>query len=356
MLKSVRRLIGSGVLLALTALLIAAAKFANEIVFAFYPKYSRIALGFLADLTAPLPFAVWEVAAALILLWFFVSLFLAILHGRLIRWLTGVLLGASFAAFAFVALWGLNYFAPSMQQRLNLPERQFTVQELREATEYYRDRANESADAVERDADGVMVCGDFEELAQAAGTGYTALAERYDCFDGSTARVKPVLISKLMGAAGTTGVFIAFTGESCVSSTTFSASVPETMCHEIAHRMAFAREDEANFAAFLACMENGRADFVYSGYYSAFIHCYNALYRADKTAASEVMAGASASVRTDLAAASRHYDEVEDKAAVEVHETVYDTYLKTFSVESGVQSYGDVVDLLATWYFVNEKE
>lgn len=351
MLKPIRRLIGAGTFLALTALLIAAAKYANAVVFAFYPKYSRIALGFLADLTAPLPFAVWEIGAALLLLWFFVSLFLAILRGKLVRWLTGLVLLLSIAAFAFVGLWGLNYFAPSMQERMNLPEKQFTAQELREATEYFRDKANATASGVERDENGVMCAGDFEELSLAAGDGYKVLAKRYSCFDGSTARVKPLLTSKLMGAAGTTGVFVAFTGESGVSSTTFAASVPETMCHEIAHRMAFAREDEANFAAFLACMENGRADFLYSGYYSAFIYCYNALYAVDANAAAEVMAGASTELAADLRAASRHYDEVEDKTAVEVHEAVYDTYLKSFSVESGVQSYGDAVDLLTTWYF-----
>ena len=30
---------------------------------------------------------------------------------------------------------------------------------------------------------------------------------------------------------------------------------------------------------------------------------------------------------------------------------VYDTYLKSFSVEEGVQSYGEVADLLLIWYF-----
>ena len=350
-MRSIRRVITSICLLITTALLVLAATQLNSLFFSFYPKLSRAAIGFLAGLTAPIPYAVWEILLIVLILWFLVSLFVDICKGKILQWLSGLLLGASLAVFLFMGLWGLNYFAPSMASRLDLPESKYTAAELREATEYYRDRANEAALLVERDAEGVMVAGDFDELAKAAGDGFTVLAEDMDCFSGSTVRVKHLLSSKLMGANGTTGVFIAFTGESGVSSTTFSASVPFTMCHEIGHRMAFAREDEANFAAFLGCMANERDDFRYSGYNQAFVYCYNALYKVDPEGAAEVMAGANEALRTDLKASIAHYDALEDETASEVQTKVYDAYLKTFAVESGVQSYGEVVDLLTPWYF-----
>lgn len=350
-MKSIRRVITSVCLLVTTGLLVLAATQMTSAFFSFYPQISRAALRFLAGITSVIPYAVWEILLIVLILWFLVSLFVDICKGKILQWLSGLLLGASLAVFVFVGLWGLNYFAPSMASRLGLPEEQYTAAELREATEYYRDRANEAAALVERDANGVMVAGNFDELAKAAGNGYEVLSAEMECFDGSTARVKHLLSSPLMGANGTTGVFIAFTGESGVSSTTFSASIPFTMCHEIGHRMAFAREDEANFAGFLGCMANERADFQYSGYYSAFIYCYNALYKVDPHAAAEVMADASDALRTDLKASIAHYDALEDETASEVQNKVYDTYLKTFAVESGVQSYGEVVDLLTTWYF-----
>ena len=89
-----------------------------------------------------------------------------------------------------------------------------------------------------------------------------------DCFDGSTARVKTLLSSKWFGKTGTTGIFIAFTGESSISSTTFTASVPFTMCHEIGHRMAFARENEGQILPPSSPAEASEdARFTYSGYY-----------------------------------------------------------------------------------------
>ena len=38
-------------------------------------------------------------------------------------------------------------------------------------------------------------------------------------------------------------------------------------------------------------------------------------------------------------------------SASEVFDKVYDGYLKSFSVESGVQSYGEVTDLLLNWFY-----
>lgn len=350
-MKSIRRVITSVCFLFTTGLLLLAATQLTPVFFAFYPQLSRKALGFLAELTAFLPCAVWELLLIVLLLWFVISFFVDLVHHRLLQWLSGLLLGCSLSIFLFVALWGLNYFAPSMASRLDLSAQQYSVSELATAAAYYRDRANETALLVERDTDNVMLPGDFDTLAVAAGEGFTVLAQDMPCFNGSTARVKHLLSSRLMGANGTTGIFIAFTGESGVSSTTFPAAVPFTMCHEIGHRMAFAREDEANFAGFLACISNSRPAFQYSGYYSAFIYCYNALCQVDREAAAAVMDGAGEALRADLRACVAHYDALEQETVSQMQTQLYDNYLKAFAVESGVQSYGEVVDLLTAWYY-----
>lgn len=351
MTKTILRLISSGTLIVVTALLLLAANYLTPLFFSFYPAFSRWIVGILAGITSVIPFALCEILLAALLFWFVASLIRAIVRRRMVRWLTGVLLSVCTIGALFIAIWGLNYYAPKMTERLGLPDRQYTPAELKEATLYYRDRANELAAEVERDENGVMVEYDFDTLAKHAGDGYKKLAERYDCFDGSTVRVKKMLSSKLMGKAGTTGVFICLTGESGVSTTTFQASMPFTMAHEIGHRMAFAREDEANFAAFLACDANDRPEFRYSGYYLAYVYCYNALYKVDPDGAREVSAGCSELVLSDMRAASAHYDEVEDEKVSELQDTVYSGYLQAFSVESGTRSYGEVADLLLTWYF-----
>lgn len=351
MTKTILRLTISGALLLLTALAVVAAKFFGAFFFDFYPALSRWVTAALAGVTSVVPFALCEFLLIALILWFVITLVRAIVKKRMVRWLTGALLVLCALLTAFVCIWGLNYYAPPMRERLGLSDRQFTVEELKEATIYYRDRAGELADKVERDENGVMVEYDFGELAKAAGNGYETLGQSMEDFSGSTVRVKKLLSSPLQGKLGATGVFICLTGESCVSTTTHSASMPYTMCHEIGHRMAFAREDEANFAGFLACAANPRAEFQYSGYYAAFRYCYNALYGQDPAAAQEVWCGVSEAVARDWADSAEHYKALRNETAAEVSDTVYDAYLKSFSVKSGVQSYGEVADLLLVWYF-----
>lgn len=355
MTKTILRLTLSGGLLLLTGLAVLAAKYFGAFFFDFYPDFSRWVTAILAGATSIVPFALCEILLVALILWFFISLVRAIVKKRMVRWLTGVLLIVCILLTAFVGIWGLNYYAPPMQERIGLSDRQFTVEELREATVYYRDRANALADSVMRDENGVMAEYDFSELARAAGEGFETLSRSFPCFDGSTVRVKKLLSSDLQGKLGTTGVFICLTGESCVSTTTHTASMPFTMCHEIGHRMAFAREDEANFAGFLACSVSERPEFRYSGYYAAFRYCYNALYAQDPNAAAEVWSGVSAPVARDWADSAEHYKALQNEKAAELSDTVYDVYLKSFSVASGVQSYGEVTDLLLVWYFEQVK-
>lgn len=351
MVKTVLRLVLSGTFIFLMVFLLIVASTFPEVFFTFYPTLSRWILSVIATITSVVPFAVCEIGIAVLVIWLLVTLIISFFKHKFLSWLTGFLLTASIISFAFVALWGLNYYAPPMAERMDMEQRQFTAAELREATEYYLEMANAMGTRVERNSDGTMKEYDFSEMAEHAGDGYNALAKKYTCFGGSTVRVKRLIISPIMGKIGMTGGFICLTGESCVSTTTYAAAMPFTMAHEIGHRMAFAREDEANFAGFLACSKSGRSEFLYSGYYMAFKYCYNALSKADPAAAKEVWKGVSKNLAADLSAASRHYEKVRDKTAAKVADTVYSGYLQSFSVESGTQSYGEVTDLLVLWYF-----
>ena len=291
--------------------------------------------------------------AAVLALWFFYTLIRVFTKRRsLLRWLAGVLLGVSAGLFAFVGLWGLNHFGPSVGQTLGLDVREYSKQELIAATAYYAAQANEYAARVDRDANGKTVYPAFSELAVQAPAGYAALAERYEQFTGALDPVKPLASWRLFSQTGTTGIFVCFTAEACVNPDTYTAWIPYTMCHELAHRQAVAAEDDANFCAYLACMASGSDDFCYSGAFGAYVYCHNALSKVDKTAASQIWTTLSDGVVTDLRAANEHYAQYEGKVQ-DAAQKVNDTYLKAFSEESGVQSYGEAADLLIAWYLEN---
>ena len=79
-----------------------------------------------------------------------------------------------------------------------------------------------------------------------------------------------------------------------------------------------------------------------------------ALRKVDAAAANEVWSGACDELRADCAAANSHYKKVEDQKVSQVTDKIYNSYLQTVGVESGRQSYGEVVDLLTAWYFTQE--
>ncbi len=347
------RLLISGLALVLTGVLLALAKLLPDWFFGFYPAVSRALQRPLAALTGVVPFPVWEAAIPVIVILVVVTLVRAIRARRIGKWLSGILLTLSLAAFCFVGLWGLNHFGPRLEEKLGLTVEKRTVEELTEATLYYLQMANEAAAKTERNADGTVKLPDFETLVQSAPGGYRVLSEDYSMFSGSLARVKRVVSWPIMSRFGVTGIFICLTGESSVNPDTYAASLPFTMCHELGHRMAVSRENEANFCAFLSCAANEDPYFQYSAYYSAFVYCHNALYKVSPAAAREMWSYAVEEVYADCVAANEHYDRYEGKVQ-DAAQKVNDTYLKTFGQTSGVRSYGEVADLLIAWYFLSK--
>ena len=337
MFKALGRVIASAILLVLTALLASFARFAPDWFFSFYADLSRRAAAFLGKIVGPIPFSVCEVLIFLLILWGIYT-FINIFRRRkgLLAWLAGILLAGCIALLLFTALWGLNHFGPDITETLGIEVEHSTRDELAEATNYYLDQANALASQMPRDADGVTTTPAFAELGKQTVAAYTALSARYDYFQTPAAPPKRVIAWYPMSKAGLTGIYLCFTGESCVNPDTFPAMLPFTMCHELAHSQAVASEDGANFTAFLA-------------YFAAYIYCYNALNKVDQTAAADVWNRMNDGVKADILANNARYAKYEG-AVRETAQQLNDTYLKAFSEELGVESYGAVADDLVAWY------
>src|SRR5207249_4127597 len=84
---------------------------------------------------------------------------------------------------------------------------------------------------------------------------------------------------------GISGIFCPFTGEPNVNTTLPEPDVPFAACHELAHAHGFAREDEANYVGYVACIRHPDPDFRYSGLLAASLYAMNALARVGRGAA-----------------------------------------------------------------------
>ena len=207
---------------------------------------------------------------------------------------------------------------------------------------------------MERDEAGDLALPEFARQSELAVESYELLAATNDRFSGAASTVKPLLLSEGFGYLGITGVYVCLTGESSVSRAEYPASLSFTMCHELAHSLAFAAEDEANFCAFLACEQSPSPILRYSGYYNAFVYCYNALHKADPAAAQSLWSACSEEVLHDCRVHVEYNQQYEGKVQ-DAAQKVNDTYLKAFH-EEGVQSYGLVADYLIAHYLALETE
>jgi hypothetical protein len=162
-------------------------------------------------------------------------------------------------------------------------------------------------------------------------------------------KLKPVMLSEPMSHTHITGVYTFFTGESNINVNFPDYTIPFTAAHELAHQRGIAREDEANFIAFLVCIDSDDTYLRYSGYLNLYEYVASALYRADPSLYKDLYYHLSEDVRNELRAYSLFFDKYRDSAASQVSGAVNNSYLQLQGT-AGTRSYGLVVDLAVAYY------
>ena len=310
----------------------------------------------LSGLCEALPFSAAELLIALLaaavtgyLLWQIAAL---ILRGERLRRLarTGLsLIALGLAIYAgFCLLWGVYYYGDDFLSRSGLRDEPISTEQLARTTALFAALTNAAGEEIERDETGCCVFDRAAILADSARL-YERAAQHFPSLDGPARHAKGVCFSRLMSYVDFTGFFCPFTGEANVNLDFPCALFPSTVAHELAHQRGVAQEQEANFAAVLACLENGRADWVYSASLLAYVHLGNALYKADHAAWSEIYDGLSEGVRADLTASRVYWAQFETPVQT-VSNTVYEGFLHSYDQTQGLKSYGACVDLLVNYY------
>lgn len=352
-----------------TGLTLLAKRF-SVLVDAFYPFLTREIQTILATWSGEAGVVVWQVAAMLLVLALLLSVVLMIaLKWNFIQWLGWVLACVSMVWLLHTGVYGLNYYAGSLSEDIHLNSNDFTVDDLEDATLYFRDKANAMALQMPRDDNGDLVYSDFATLAEAAGQGFHTLTyeQSGSVFAGSLEPVKELAWADLYTSMGILGITMPLTGEAAVNPQIPAIALPFTMCHEMAHRMCIATEDDANFAAFLACIANEDPQFQYSAYYMAYRYCYSALLAAGSdqaaAAAARIDLEVNSYLRYDLKIYDRFFSSHRDSLASNVADTANDAYIKLSGDSAGTDSYSQVATSLVNWYlevmvkpYVDERE
>lgn len=292
------------------------------------------------------------VLAATYVVWSVIAVIRRRGHGALQR-AYGAVLGAVCAALTiyvgFCFLLGIDSYADGFQEKSGLYAQPVALEDLQAVTAYFARQVAQTAPGVARDEDGVFA-EDRRTILENSVRAYDALEEEYPFLAFDDTGVKPVYFSRFLSALDFTGIYCPFTGESNVNVDSPASMLPATAAHELAHQRGITSEQECNFLAILASTTCGDEVYAYSGWLSGYIYLGNALYRVDPEAYWAIRSALPETVQADLRYQNEYWDQFEDKAAQKVSNRVYDSFLKGYGQELGIQSYGTVVDLLVTYY------
>lgn len=308
-----------------------------------------------AALTSWIPFSLGEAVIWLSPLLLFLVLRHAI-RRRCDTWRTamvyvGILLSVVATLFSvFVLNFAAGYRASPLEEKLELDRQKVSAEELYDTAVILIDRINHESAEIGYAKNGFSSMPySLEEMNGHLADAYGVFAKEHGFITHVNSRVKPVLVSEVMSYMHITGVYSFFTGEANINVNFPDYTIPYTAAHELAHQRGIAREDEANFVAFLVCIGSDDPYVRYSGYLNVYEYVASALYRADKELYYKAVANLGSQVKAEMAAYNDFYDKYRESTVSQVSGTINDSYLQSQGTP-GTVSYGMVVDLTVAYY------
>lgn len=264
---------------------------------------------------------------------------------NLLRLLAGLLAIVSFLYSVFTLGWAINYDRQPYAVIADLPVRNSSPAELEELCMELVENANALRRELSTEDTAYKTSETISSTLSRVQAAYTAASAQNPWLAGRYGNPKAALFSLPLAYMNIAGIYSPITFEAHVNALESDLMLPATACHEAAHLRGFAREDEANYIAYVVCCASGDTRFAYAGTLLALIHAGNQLNSVDRQAFLRVYMAYSPGLAADLNAYNENWEPYDGKAA-EIHEKVNDAYLKSNGQASGVRSYGRMVDLL----------
>lgn len=238
----------------------------------------------------------------------------------------------------FLTLWGLNYRRAPIAARFDHDRSRVTAQAVDRLAHSAASRLN----ALYRIAHA-HPWPDLEVLPMSMGGAFAA-AQRASSLDrlAVPGRPKWTLLTPYFARAGIDGMTDPFFLEVLVNDRVLPFERQSIVAHEWAHLAGFAHEAEAGFLGWLTTM-HGDEQAQYSGWLTVYAYAAGAL---DDERRARLAWALEAGPTEDLRAIERRLAEAAPRVRA-IARDAYDRFLRANRVESGVQSYHELVTLIA---------
>ncbi len=267
-----------------------------------------------------------------------------------IRCIAGLLSVLLLIYAGFVFVFAAGYRGYTLSQKMELDTENIEKSELYSAMYLVRDKLNELADEVLYvENKGSVRPYSHAETVKLCLQSYDKLEEEYGFINNFQSSVKQLLVSDIMTYTHISGMYTFFTGEANLNTNYPYYVNVFTTAHEMAHQRGIAREDEANFIAYLVCIGSDDPYMQYCGYLSMYEYLSTPMRKASSTLYGDVVNGLDERVRYDLYCYSKFFDKYRDSVASDVSDAVNNTYL-TMQGTEGTISYSMVAELAIAYH------
>ena len=252
----------------------------------------------------------------------------------------------------FLFAFGPAYGRYKLADNLSLERKNVSAEELYTTAVKLSIELNPTINEIEFDTSGASIMPyDFETLRQKMNDAFKKYADSADYISHFNSNPKPIALSEPMTYTHISGVYTFMTGESNINTNYPDFLLPYTMAHEMAHQRGIAREDEANFVAFLVCIGSDDAYIRYSGYANMIHYIISPLSSASSDLYKQyVIYYMSDELIDEFTDYSAFFDKYRESKASEVTGTVNNAFLQSQGQSAGTKSYGLVVDLAVAYY------
>lgn len=215
-------------------------------------------------------------------------------------------------------------------------------------------KLNELAPLCERAENGDLIGKyDYADCQRAL----QSLSAYYPLLKGYYPKPKKIYYSEIMSQQYLAGIYFPFSMEANYNTRMYSANKPSVICHELCHLKGYIREDEANFLAFVACINSDNVFLQYSGYLSVCDYLENDLYRCGSgDILSRMVEWNEYVLQDDIFLKQEDFEKIEQNAilSTETLSQATDSFLESNlvmnGVSSGMENYREVVKLLLLYY------
>ena len=246
----------------------------------------------------------------------------------------------------FSLFWGINYFRLPLEEKLNLMDEGLSHQAFDSVF----------VDLIRQTNAFNVKYGmeNFTQINQTIEAAYRKTFKDLDLpFTPETRTVKTIASNWLLNKTMTSGFFSPFFFEVHINSDLFVFELPFTIAHEKAHLMGYTSEAEANFLAFMVCINAENALCQYSGYY-AILKYFLAAIAPNKDSYDDLTKMISEGVQHDIHAVYERWRSHQSFVA-DFSARTYDLYLKANQIEEGITNYSRVVQLVVQYKAVQKK-